>query len=66
MKSAAAYVFLMENDYLPLPDPRTLHLYIRSLNANFGFDPDLFRLLKEKVQEMPERERQGRHTFLLR
>ncbi|XP_064479783.1 uncharacterized protein LOC135393222 [Ornithodoros turicata] len=61
IKSTAAYTFLVENEYLPLPDPRTLQSYISSLDANFGFNPDPFTLLKNKQKEVPERERRGKY-----
>lgn len=63
IKSTSAYNFLMENEYLPLPDPRTLQSYISNLDANFGFRPDLFALLKEKMKELPERERRGKYML---
>ncbi|XP_077486363.1 uncharacterized protein LOC144097541 [Amblyomma americanum] len=59
IKSTAAYTFLHENDFLPLPNPRILYSYMKNLKADFGFDASLFTLLKEKLQEVPERERRG-------
>ncbi|XP_049272436.1 uncharacterized protein LOC119397179 [Rhipicephalus sanguineus] len=57
IKSTCVYTFLHENGYLPLPHPRTLYTYMRHLKAEFGFDETLFRILKQKLQGMPERER---------
>ncbi|KAL3218924.1 hypothetical protein MRX96_031284 [Rhipicephalus microplus] len=59
IKSTAVYTFLHENEYLPLPNPRTLYTYLRSLKADFGFDSSLFTVLKDKLQVLPERERRG-------
>lgn len=59
VKLTAVYTFLQENGYLPLPTPRTLHRYLRSLKADFGFDAGLFAVLREKLQGVPERERRG-------
>lgn len=64
IKSTAVYTFLMENEYLPLPDPRTLRTYLSKLDANFGFNPDLFVMLKEKVKDLPERERKGMPHYM--
>ncbi|KAL1469413.1 hypothetical protein MTO96_041061 [Rhipicephalus appendiculatus] len=59
VKSTAVYNFLHENGFLPLPNPRTLYGYLRSLKADFGFDASLFAVLREKLQGVPERERRG-------
>ncbi|KAL3179591.1 hypothetical protein MRX96_037973 [Rhipicephalus microplus] len=63
IKSTAVYTFLHENEYLPLPNPRTLYTYLRSLKADFGFDSSLFIVLKDKLQVLPERERRGALMF---
>ncbi|KAH7933642.1 hypothetical protein HPB49_014706 [Dermacentor silvarum] len=52
VKSTAVYTFLQENGFLPLPNPRTLYGYLKSLKADFGFDASL----REKLQGIPERE----------
>ncbi|XP_077507376.1 uncharacterized protein LOC144117738 [Amblyomma americanum] len=57
--STAAYTFLHEDGFLPLPNPRTLYSYMKNLKADFGFDASLFTLLKETLQEVPEREQRG-------
>ncbi|KAL3192662.1 hypothetical protein MRX96_058883 [Rhipicephalus microplus] len=59
IKSTVVYTFLHENEYLPLPNPRTLYTYLRSLKADYGFDSSLFTILKDKLQVLPERERRG-------
>lgn len=59
IKSTSVYIFLHENDYLPLPNVRTLYTYMKNLKADFGFDSDLFAVLKEKLLACPERERRG-------
>ncbi|KAK8784403.1 hypothetical protein V5799_009230 [Amblyomma americanum] len=56
-KSSAVYTFLHENEYLPLPYPRTINDCMRNLNDDFGFDANLFIVLKEKLQAVPDRER---------
>ncbi|KAL3252689.1 hypothetical protein MRX96_054837 [Rhipicephalus microplus] len=53
IKSTAVYTFLHENEYLPLPNLRTLYTYLRSLTADFGFDSSLFTVLKDKLQVLP-------------
>ncbi|KAM7301346.1 hypothetical protein ISCGN_016865 [Ixodes scapularis] len=50
IKSTAVYTFLHENEYLPLPNPRTLCTYLRSLKADFRFDSTPFTVLKDKLQ----------------
>lgn len=59
IKSAAVYAFLHEHEFLPLPHPRTLYTYLRNLKADFGFDANLFTVLREKLQELPGRECRG-------
>ncbi|KAL3257980.1 hypothetical protein MRX96_016748 [Rhipicephalus microplus] len=59
IKLTAVYTFLHENEYLPLPNPRTFYTYLRSLKADFGFDSSLFTVLKDKLQVLPEQERRG-------
>ncbi|XP_075743646.1 uncharacterized protein LOC142801232 [Rhipicephalus microplus] len=59
IKSTAVYTFLHENEFLPLPNPRTLYGYPRNRKADFGFDSTLFTVLCEKLEAVPERERRG-------
>ncbi|XP_023244756.1 uncharacterized protein LOC111642617 [Centruroides sculpturatus] len=59
IRSPSLYEFLRNNDYLPLPCQSTLHQYIRGINAKFGFDEDLFVVLKTKLETIPQTERQG-------
>ncbi|KAL3208363.1 hypothetical protein MRX96_039245 [Rhipicephalus microplus] len=59
IKSTAVYTFLHENEYLALPNPRTLYTYLRSLKADFGFKSTLFTVLRDKKQVLPERKHQG-------
>ncbi|KAL3211509.1 hypothetical protein MRX96_036387 [Rhipicephalus microplus] len=59
IKSTAVYTFLHENNFLPLPHPRTLYSYLKNLKAGFGFDENLFDILKDKVEKIPKRERRG-------
>ncbi|KAL3247782.1 hypothetical protein MRX96_056856 [Rhipicephalus microplus] len=59
IKSTAVYTFLHENNFLPPPHPRTLYSYLKNLKAGFGFDENLFAILKDKVGNIPERERRG-------
>ncbi|XP_040360287.1 uncharacterized protein LOC121048244 [Ixodes scapularis] len=49
IKSTAVYTFLHENEYLPLPNPRTLCMHLRSLKADFGFDSTLYNSLFSKT-----------------
>ncbi|XP_023231060.1 uncharacterized protein LOC111631096 [Centruroides sculpturatus] len=62
IRSPSLYEFLRNNDYLPLPCQSTLHQYIRGINAKFGFDEDLFVILKTKLETIPQTECQGRIT----
>ncbi|KAH7942616.1 hypothetical protein HPB51_028700 [Rhipicephalus microplus] len=48
-KSTSVYTYLQENNFLPLPNPRTLYCYMKSLKADFGFDAHVFTVLKEKL-----------------
>ncbi|KAH8025988.1 hypothetical protein HPB51_015293 [Rhipicephalus microplus] len=59
IKSTAVYTFLQENEFLPLPNQRTLYGYLRNLKADFGFDSTLFTVLREKLEAVPEREHRG-------
>ncbi|CAN7942748.1 unnamed protein product [Ixodes hexagonus] len=59
IKSTAVCTFIHENDVLPLPHPRTLYTYLKNLKADFAFDENLFTVLKEKLQQVPERELRG-------
>lgn len=63
IKSTAVYTFLHENEFLPLPNPRTLYGYLRNLKADFGFDSTLFTVLCEKLKSVPERERRGKKQY---
>ncbi|KAH7979749.1 hypothetical protein HPB49_010808 [Dermacentor silvarum] len=65
IKSTSVYIFLHENDYLPLPNVRTLYTYMKNLKADFGFDSDLFAVLKEKLLACPERERRDADHVLV-
>ncbi|KAH8027808.1 hypothetical protein HPB51_010454 [Rhipicephalus microplus] len=58
-KSTSVYTYLQENNFLPLPNPRTLYCYMKSLKADFGFDAHVFTVLKEKLLTSPESERRG-------
>lgn len=58
------YRFLHENEFLPLPNPRTLYTYMKNLKADFGFDANLFAVLNEKLAAVPERERRGLEKYL--
>ncbi|KAL3181441.1 hypothetical protein MRX96_036916 [Rhipicephalus microplus] len=58
-KSTSVYTYLQENNFLRLPNPRTLYCYMKSLKANFGFDAYVFTVLKEKLLTSPESERRG-------
>ncbi|XP_075738533.1 uncharacterized protein LOC142783810 [Rhipicephalus microplus] len=49
IKSTAVYTFLHENNFLPLPHSRTLYSNLKNLKAGFGFDENLFAILKDKV-----------------
>lgn len=44
---------------MPLPDCTTLQRCMKGINCNFGFDPQMFSVLKEKLQKMPEPERKS-------
>lgn len=59
VKPTAVYTFLQEKGSLPLPNPRTLYGYLKSLKADFGFEASLFAVLREKLQGVPERERRS-------
>ncbi|KAL3174059.1 hypothetical protein MRX96_011800 [Rhipicephalus microplus] len=50
--------FMRTNFYLSLT-PRTLYTYMKNLKADFGFDANLFAVLNEKLEAVPERERRG-------
>lgn len=59
IKSYKSYRFMRRHKILPLPAPSTLHKYIRTLRASFGFQQKLFDTLKEKAKYMPSAARRG-------
>lgn len=62
IRSLACYEFQRNNDFIPLPDCRTINRYIGNIQASFGFNPELFTLLKEKVNGIPENEKRYSHV----
>lgn len=65
IKSTAVYTFLHENEFLPLPHPRTLYFYVKNLKADFRFDANLFIILKEKLRDLALGERRGGKPHIL-
>lgn len=59
IKSTTTYAFLQENGYLPLPSLRTIHDYLKDVQAEFGFEKNLFELLHGKLEGVPHKERKG-------
>lgn len=45
-------------------NPRTQYDSLRNLKADFGFDSTLFPVLREKLDAVPERDRQGKKQYL--
>lgn len=58
-KSSSAYRMLRDGSYLPLPSLSTLSRSIRSLRPEFGFNPNLFESLSNKLAAVNVNERRG-------
>lgn len=65
-RSSSLYSHLRDNDLLPLPDPDTLHSYIKRMGSAYGFNQATFDLLEEKWKsgEFEESELRGSFVFL--
>ena len=59
IKSLGLYKKMLRDNFLPLPSLRTLQRYMKKLKPAYGFQTNVFELLKEKSQHMPEAERHG-------
>lgn len=62
-KSPTTYRYLRDNNYLPLPDPRTIRLYLAKINTRCGFDPNFFKLFKQMIMSRPPGKRHGLITL---
>ncbi|KAM7284755.1 uncharacterized protein ISCGN_001849 [Ixodes scapularis] len=59
IRTPTGYLFLRENDILPLPSVKTVRKYISMVGLKCGFDQDFFLSLKIKLQHKAESEKHG-------
>jgi len=52
IKNTAAYMHIRKNNIMPLPDPSTIHRYLRKLKPSYGFQSGVFDVLKAKADTM--------------
>lgn len=59
IKSRKAYLHILNHNLLPLPSISTLNRYLQNLKPTYGFDPQVFRMLKKRSEKMSPEERRG-------
>lgn len=60
IKSRKGYLHLRNHNILPLPTFSTLRKYLQNMKPQYGFDPKVFALLKQKSAAMKPEERRGK------
>lgn len=65
IKSRKAYLHLRNHNILPLPTLSTLRSYLQNMKPRYGFDPQVFSILKKKSASMKPEERRGKEYFFL-
>lgn len=58
-RSPSGYSFLRNNNILPLPCTNSIRTHLLSVEIGCGFDKKIFKLLKKKLSNKTEQERQG-------
>ncbi|KAJ1531355.1 hypothetical protein ONE63_000039 [Megalurothrips usitatus] len=59
IKSLACYKKMLRDNFLPLPSLRTLQRYMKKLAPAYGFQTNIFDVLREKVSLMTEAQKHG-------
>lgn len=59
IKSRKAYQHLRNHNILAVPTIETLNTYIKNMQPRYGFDPQLFTMLRKKSEAMKPEERRG-------
>lgn len=59
IKSRKAYIHLKNHQILPLPALTTLRRYMKNMKPQYGFDPQVFSMLKKKSASMKSEEKRG-------
>lgn len=54
IRSPSMYSFIVANEILPLPSPRTIKRHLSSVKMCCGFDPMFFKALKKTMQSKTE------------
>jgi len=62
-RSTCTYKFLLDQQILPLPCPKTIRRYLSLVKSKCGFDKDFFLLLKKKFSLMSNSEKHGMLVF---
>lgn len=57
---------MLRDNFLPLPSIRTLQRYMKKLSPQYGFQKNVFEMLKEKAPHMEEAERHGENPIRFR
>lgn len=60
IKSRTAYEHLREYKILALPTRGTLNRYIKAIKGSYGFDENVFKILKKKTSTMDPEEVRGK------
>lgn len=63
IKSKKAYLHLRSHNILPLPTLTTLRKYLKNMKPQYGFDPQVFTMLKKKGEAMKAEDRRGEIFF---
>ncbi|KAF0688905.1 DDE-1 domain-containing protein, partial [Aphis craccivora] len=63
IRSSSTYLFLKEQEILPLPCTRTIRMYLSLINTQCGFDEIFFLLFKKKVAMLKKEEKHGVLVF---
>lgn len=64
IKSSRAYNHLHEHEVMALPSPVTIYRYLKKFKPAYGFQPQLFEILKTKSAELTPTEKRGTQILL--
>lgn len=60
IKSTATYNHLRNHKILALPSITTLRRYLRNMKPQYGFQDQVFNVMRKKANHMPMAERRGK------
>lgn len=63
IRSNKAYEYLRRNKIMALPSYNTLYRYIKKLRPSYGFQTQIFEIMKEKAALMKPFETRGTYVF---